>query len=236
MGTNGSGKSTRIIEELIWRLYTVRAIPANAYKVVLIDSKPVSYGENDAVGHYAYLPGHIVRDWREIDLVTEPERLIIYRPYRELVTPQEFTQLFDKLSTYNFRTPEGNVSALPVTVVVDELSDILSDSKKRVTYIEGFSKMLAEGRSALQTLWIGTQFPVYIDPGIKRNVRVNFCFRLPDEDDRKTMAGVLGWKAVKEPIRDVHGFWYQNDAIQATLDHPIYFDGRKDRAQLRVVR
>jgi hypothetical protein len=125
------------------------------------------------------------------------------------------------------------MTPLPMTLAIDELIDIITSDEHRRVYIEGFTKMLTQGRSALQTMWILTQYPVYIDPSIKRNARVNFVFRLPDENDRKIMAGILGSKKVSDPIRSRHGFWYQNDSIETTLNNPVYYDGRSNIVPIR---
>ncbi len=229
VGKTGSGKSTRMVRELAWRMNQVKNIDTSAYKIILIDTKPISFGQNDDEGHYAFTGGRIYRDWKLIDLRREATRLVIYRPTANLVNPDEFSKFFDSLETYQVKTNNGRIAPLPMTIIIDELIDIFSSEKRRTTYIEGFTKLLTEGRSALQTLWILTQFPVYIDAAIKRNVSVNFVFRLPDENDRKTMAGILGSKMVAEPIRNSHGFWYQNDAIEATMDQPLYFNGNDQR-------
>ena len=199
---------------------------SQVYKFLIVDTKPVSYGGDDDLGHYSHLGGTIYRDWADLDLSKEPNRLIIYRPTSDLVTPEEFAKFFDKILSYRYRNSQGKVTPLPMTVAIDELIDIITSETQRRTYIEGFTKMLTQGRSALQTLWILTQYPVYIDPSIKRNARVNFCFRLPDENDRKVMAGILGADKVKNPIRNRHGFWYESDAIETTMENPWYFDGK----------
>ena len=225
-----------MVRELAWRIQQVRRIDTQAYKIVVVDTKPISFGQNDDEGHYAFVPGaRIYRDWKLIDLRRDTSRVIIYRPTPNLINPDEFARFFDSLLQYQVRQKDGRSAPLPMTVIVDELIDIFSSEKRRTTYIEGFTKMLTEGRSALQTLWILTQFPVYIDASIKRNVSVNFVFRLPDENDRKTMAGILGSKLVADPIRSTHGFWYENDAIEATMEQPLFFTG-SDQRTLSVIQ
>ena len=225
-----------MVTQLAWRVQQTRKIDPAAYKIVLIDTKPISFGQDDDEGHYGFLPGaRIYRDYKLIDLRRDTARIIIYRPTQNLINPDEFGNFFDSLQQYQVKQGNGKVAPLPMTVIIDELIDIFSSDKRRTQYIEGFTKILTEGRSALQTLWILTQFPVYIDAAIKRNVSANFVFRLPDENDRKTMAGILGSKLVAEPIRNTHGFWYQNDAIEATMEQPLYFTGT-DQRTLRVLR
>lgn len=237
VGKTGSGKSTRMVRELGWRVQQTRRIDPAAYKIILIDTKPISFGQDDDEGHYGrVIPGaRIYRDWKLIDLRRETARVIIYRPTPNLINPDEFGRFFDSLQQYQVKQQNGKLAPLPMTIIIDELIDIFSSDKRRTQYIEGFTKLLTEGRSALQTLWILTQFPVYIDAAIKRNVSVNFVFRLPDENDRKTMAGILGNKLVADPIRNTHGFWYQNDAIEATMEQPLYFTGA-DQRTLSVIR
>lgn len=235
VGKTGSGKSTRMVRELAWRVQQTRKIDPAAYKMILIDTKPISFGQDDDEGHYAFTGGRIYRDWKLIDLRKETSRIVIYRPMPNLVNPDEFGKFFNSLQQYQVKQGNGKSAPLPMTIIIDELIDVFSSERKRTTYIEGFTKILTEGRSALQTLWILTQFPVYIDAAIKRNVSVNFVFRLPDENDRKTMAGILGNKLVSDPIRNTHGFWFQNDAIEATMEQPLYFTGTDDRT-LSLIR
>lgn len=226
VGINGSGKSTRMEMEAAWRLSRMQRFSPQVYKFIIVDTKPISYGQSDDLGHYSHLGGTIYRDWADINLAKEENRLIIYRPTNDLVNPENFSEFFNRILSYRYRASNGTVSPLPMTVVIDELIDIITSETSRRTYIEGFTKMLVQGRSALQTLWILTQYPVYIDPSIKRNARVNYVFRLPDESDRKIMAGILGFKEAALPIRSRHGFWYQSDAIDSTLSRPWYFDGK----------
>lgn len=236
VGTTGSGKSTRMIKELAWRLGQTRNIDPNSYKIVLVDTKPISYGQSDELGHYSFTGGRIYRDWKTIDLNNEESRLIIYRPTEDLVSPEEFDPFFDKILSYRrtvTRTAMVNgkpvtstqASPLPVTLIIDELIDVFSSKDRRSEYMQGFTKFLTQGRSSLQTLWILTQYPTYIDPAIKRNVSANFVFELPDENDRRIMAGILGFKEITKAIPDQHGFWYRNSAIPATRRSPIYYSG-----------
>ena len=226
VGTTGSGKSTRMVRQLAWRMGRVKKIDPSAYKILIVDTKPVSFGQDDDVGHYGFTGGAIYRDWRVLDLAKAPGRLLIYRPTQDLINPDEFAKFFNRLLDYRYhdnRTKKD--TPLPFTIIVDELVDIFSSEKTRTAYIEGFTKILVQGRSSLQTLWILTQYPTYIDPSIKRNVAVNFVFRLPDENDRKVMAGILGFKEVGGPIRSPHGFFYQNAAIAATTENLVYYNG-----------
>ena len=227
VGVNGSGKSSRMELEAVWRLQRMARYSTSVYKMLIVDTKPISYGQNDDYGHYSHLGGTIYRDWSDIDLAAEKNRLIIYRPTADLVNPEDFAGFFDKILSYRYKAANGNLSPLPMTVIIDELIDIITSDTSRRTYIEGFTKMLSQGRSALQTLWILTQYPTYIDPSIKRNTRVDFVFRLPDENDRKIMAGIIGSDLVRKPVRDRHGFWYFSDAIDSTMVTPWYYDGKE---------
>ena len=226
VGVNGSGKSTRMELMVQWRLSRMRGFSPQSYKIIIVDTKPISYGQQEDLGHYASLGGVIFRTWEDFDVTKVPGHLVIYRPMPDQINPEDFGHFFDKLRGYRYRNSKGNLTPLAMTIVVDELIDIITSPSSRRVYIEGLTKLLTEGRSALQTLWILTQYPVYIDAGIKRNARVNFVFRLPDEDDRKLMAGVLGSKKVKDSIRFRHGFWYQSDAIEATMTEPWFFNGQ----------
>lgn len=226
VGINGSGKSTRMEMEALWRIERMRPYSPQVYKFIIVDTKPISYGQNDDLGHYSHMGGVIYRDWRDIDLAKEQSRLIIYRPNAEFINPTEFGLFFDHVLSFRYKTSQGNITPLPLTVAIDELIDIVTSETQRKVYIEGFTKMLTQGRSALQTLWILTQYPVFIDASIKRNARVNFVFRLPDKNDREVMAGILGSDEVKKPIRTRHGFFYSSDAIESTLTNPWFFDGK----------
>lgn len=223
-GINGSGKSTRLTLQASWRLQRMRKFSPRSWKMVIVDSKPIQYGENDDYGHYWKLGDVIYRDWRRFTLEND-YRCVIYRPTADLVNPTDFGQFFDKLRDYRRKDPHGNLAPLPMTIIIDELIDIIASQRSRRTYIESFTKFLTEGRGALQTLWIATQYPTYIDAGIKRNARVNFVFRLPDGNDRKIMAAVLGSRLLEQPIRYKHGFFYQNDAFDQTLTVPEFFNG-----------
>ncbi len=232
VGINGAGKSTRMELQVRWRLRRMEAqrTSPSAYKMIIVDSKPISYGQNDDYGHYSHLGGVIYRDWNDIDLSKEKSRLVIYRPTDGINNPENYAGFFNKMLSFRYRNSKGVISPLPMTIVIDELIDIITSETRRRTYIEGFTKMLTQGRSSLQTLWILTQYPTYIDPSIKRNARVNFCFRLPDQNDRDIMSSVFGSKELKKPIRARHGFYYMNDAIESTLNNPRYYDGRTTAA------
>ncbi|MHB1669087.1 hypothetical protein [Thiomonas sp.] len=231
VGATGGGKSTRMVKELAWRLGKVRTVSPALYKVILIDTKPVSFGQQDDEGHYGFTGGTIFRDHRTFDFSTSQSQLLIYRPLPALINPTEFDAFFTKLLTYRTKDKDGNLTPMAMTVIVDELIDIISSGEKRVQFIQAFTKFLVQGRSALQTLWILTQYPVYIEASIKRNVRANFVFDLPDESDRKKMAGVLGYKLVEKKLPFRWGFWYQNADIDSTRSTPLLFSGEPTRTR-----
>ena len=76
-------------------------------------------------------------------------------------------------------------------LVIDELSDIITQDGKRVVYVQSLDKVLRQGRATLQTVWVATQYPVYIDNTIKRVATVKFIFRLLEQKDRNYAAGML---------------------------------------------
>ena len=55
VGTTGSGKSTRMVKQLARRMYRVRNTDPNSYKVVIVDTKPIAFGQSDDGGHYGKL-------------------------------------------------------------------------------------------------------------------------------------------------------------------------------------
>lgn len=232
VGINGSGKSTRLGDTAKWRIDLVRQSRMARYKFIIIDTKPIEYGQDDDLGHYSYLGGTIFRDWRDFNFEDE-NMLLIYRPLPEFINAQDFTAFFAKCFGYRLRLANGKVAPYPFTIAIDELIDIFTNPRSRLTFIEPFTKILTQGRSSLQTLWIATQFPVYIDSSIKRNARCNFVFRLPDPKDRDLMAAVLGYRGVRRAIPWLHGFWYQNDHVPQTLSRPWLFSGISEEARSR---
>lgn len=235
VGTTGAGKTTRMLIMLEDRLNRLKKVSPMVYKIVLIDTKPVSYGQDDAKGHFSFIPDSvIIRDWRQIDLSQIDERVVIYRPTEDLIEPIQFAAFFNQMGKYKLRV-KGNLTAMPLLIIVDELIDVFSAERSRQKYMHGFTKIMTQGRLAMQTIWNLTQYPVYLDSSIKRTSNVIFGFMLPDEKDRVVLAGLLGDRRVRQLPNSTHGFWYQNQQIPQTLIRPLYFDGISRNRGLKVV-
>ena len=226
-GTTGAGKSYRLRKQVKAReaLLARRGIAMNLYKIIIIDTKPVGYGQDDALGHFSDMGGTIIRDWRDFDPNRIQTRIIVYRPRQEDIRPQTFEEFFGFLRGIQYTDRQGKLSQYPFLLAIDELTDVITADGKRVVYLQNLDKILRQGRESLQTIWIATQYPVFIDPSIKRLVTVRFLFRLPDPKDRRMMVGYFGSRLVDKPIRDRHGFWYQNDLIEPTTIEPRYYTG-----------
>ena len=229
-GTNGSGKTERLVRKMVparaREIDATGRIPRSIYKVIVCDTKPVGYGGDDELGHFADLGGTIIHDWRDFDPGKIESRIVIFRPNQADISPFLFNEFFDFLRNLRYRNPQGKMAQYPFVIVLDELSDIITADGKQVVYLQSMDKILRQGRQSLQTMWILTQYPVFVGSTIKRLATVRFLFRLPDEKDRKLMKGYFGTDLVTNKIVDPYGFWYQNDMIPRTVAEPYYFTGR----------
>lgn len=227
VGTTGAGKTHRATLQILARASQLdrAGVPPEVGKILIFDTKPVGYGEDSERGNFYDLPGTIFHDWRDYDPKRIPTRIAIYRPPDEDISPTVFNAFLGYLRGIRYRASSGDVSPMPMTVVFDELTDIITSDGKRVVYLQNLDKLLRQGRSSLQTLWIETQYPAYIDATIKRLTTCRFMFRLPDPKDRKLMEGFFGTKLVGAKIPYRFGFWYQNDLIEATTMMPLFFTG-----------
>lgn len=228
VGTVGAGKTQRTKLQIVHRIRELSAakISPFIYKIIIIDTKPMNYGGDDSVGHFSDIPDSvIIRDWRRYNQ-NDPHRVIIFRPPQEDIHPSLFEAFFKYLISLQFTTSKGKKSQLPFLLVLDELTDIITQDGKRVAYIQALDKLLRQGRQSLQTVWINTQYPVYIDSSIKRLSTVRFIFRLLDQKDRDLMASYTGYAKVKEKIKVPYGFWYQNEMIFSTLQRPVFWTGQ----------
>lgn len=232
-GTTGSGKTYEgllLLNDRMNRLIRAR-VPSTNYKVIHIDTKRAGPGYDEETGYFVkelrQYRGQLVRDWRAFNFKRANDPIYhVYRPYRELQTPDDFDLFFDFLLNQEIRFDRKTIQ-LPMLVVIDEYTDIFGGDTQRTQYMPNFTKILAQGRATRQTIWLASQKTSFIDADIKANITVKFCFRLPNEDDRKRVAGLMGGdKRVTKPIRDVHGFWYQNDMFEWAII-PLYYNGKK---------
>lgn len=101
-----------------------------------------------------------------------------------------------------------------VTVYCDELY-ALADKPGQVQ--PAIRAICTRGRELNIGFWSATQRPVSVPLVTLSEAEHFFMFRLTMDDDRSRMAEFMT-QAVREPIRDVHGFWY----MYAQEDAPIY--------------
>lgn len=73
------------------------------------------------------------------------------------------------------------------------------------------------GRELNIGAWAATQRPVSVPLVTMSESEHFFCFRLTMDDDRQRVAEFMT-EAVRDPIKDAHGFWYMN----AQADSPNY--------------
>ncbi|MCY0881204.1 MAG: hypothetical protein OWS74_04340, partial [Firmicutes bacterium] len=195
----------------------------------LLDTKPVAGGGNDNIGNYgafvAEVQGKVVREWQEIQWNDERTRFYVWRPEQMAISPDLFNDFFTFMSTLTWNV-KGETVAYPFLIIIDELIDLAASDKSRMTYLHGMNKILTQGRAALQTIWFLTQYPRWIEGGIKRLTTARFIFRLPDPSDREYAAKLIGWKAVAKAIPYPYGFWYQNDMILSTTVRPRFYEGQ----------
>jgi len=227
-GTTGSGKTYRTTLQIRARLALLqkRQIYPNTYKIIILDTKPVGWGEDDQLGNFVPLVkrehGMIVWDWEDIQW-GDDHYLYVYRVMGNAKNPDNFNQMFLEAQNRTLRTKAGKKSAYPFLLVVDELIDIAATDRNRVTYIHGLTSILSLGRAAGQTVWIETQTPTYVYGDLKRLTTCRFVFRLPEPQDRKYVADMIGDPRIKQPIPDPYGFYYQNDLVNQ--GRVVYFNG-----------
>ena len=229
VGTTGGGKTTRTKLQIAARIYDLQRyrVSPKAYKIIIIDTKPITFGMRDDEGFYFDLiqryNGILIREYTAFPWNDESTYLFVYRPNREDINPQNFAEFFMYMANLQMSTETGRVQ-MPYLIVIDELVDIAADDRTRLRYMHGFTRIMAEGRASLQTIWTETQSPRFIFGDIRRLTTARFIFRLPDPEDRKYMRDVTGDTRLRDPIRDPYGFYYSNDQVP-NASAPIYFSG-----------
>lgn len=203
-------------------------IPPRSYKIIILDSKQVGWGGDNHLGNFVSLVktvnGVLVWDWRDIKW-NDDHYLYVWRMEDGAINPENINSFFMEARLHKLRSPQGESTAFPFWIILDELVDISTTETSRVIYLSGLTKLLSEGRSAGQTVCIETQTPSYIHGDIKRMTTVRFVFRLPDPIDREYVAKLLGSPILKRRIPDAFGFYYQNDMIAG--GEIFYYDGVK---------
>lgn len=232
-GAPGAGKSFRTALQVRGRIQTLlqNRIKPSTYKMIIVDSKNVGLGGDNRLGNFVPLikttKGMLVWDWRDIDW-TDNHYLYVYRLLSEAKQDTDnLNEFFQTAHNRMIRTARGVNTAMPFTIVVDELVDVSSSASNRVIYLSGLTMILAEGRASAQTMWIETQTPSYVHGDIRRLTTVRFVFRLPEPNDREYVANFLGYKVLKQRITDPYGFYYQNDLVDG--GRLFYFNGWRDR-------
>lgn len=230
-GATGSGKTYRQTMMLYWRMRRLQEaqVSPTAYKIIQVDTKRAGPGYDERVGYFApelrQFGGVLVDDYHKFRLTSPTDPAYhVYRPPREAQTPESFDAFFAYLMTQDVSNGRSRIQ-LPMLVIIDEYTDIFSGATSRTSYMPSFSKILQQGRSTMQTFWLASQKTSWIDSDIRANVTARFVFRMVDERDRERVAQMMGDKIVKQRIRAVHGFWFQNDLFEWSLS-PIYFNGR----------
>ena len=80
-------------------------------------------------------------------------------------------------------------------------------------------KLYTQGRALRVGVWAATQRPARVPLEMFSESEWSLTFRLQVEKDRRTVSDNLGFEAIRQPIRDEHGFWI---AYQ-TWPEPMYF-------------
>lgn len=212
----------------MYRLLKTQVSNTN-YKVIHIDTKRAGRGADEETGYFLrelkMYHGVLARNWRDFRLTSPNDPIYhVYRPTRDLQTPQDFNDFFNYLLSQEIRLGKKTIQ-LPMLIVIDEYTDIFGGQTSRTQYMPNFTKILSQGRATLQTVWIASQKTAFIDADIKANVGVRYVFRLPNPDDRKRISAMLGDKRVEKAIRFTHGFFYQNDMLEWAME-PLFFNGR----------
>jgi hypothetical protein len=101
-----------------------------------------------------------------------------------------------------------------LTVYIDELY-AMSDVPGKVQ--PALRAIYTRGRELGIGAWAATQRPVSVPLVCMSESEHFFCFRLTMDDDRARMAEFMT-QQVREPIKDLHGFYY----MQAAQDFPTY--------------
>jgi hypothetical protein len=84
------------------------------------------------------------------------------------------------------------------------------------------------GRSLGIGVWAATQRPAWVPIEMFSEAEWGFTFSLQIAKDRKLVAANLGFDALEQPIRDIHGFWVTNQ----TWPDPLYFRQLDARAEI----
>ena len=138
VGTTGAGKTERTKKQLRWRIQELNhfAIPKDIYKIIVIDTKPMHYGGDDEKGHFADIPDAVIsRDWHKYN-PNGPRRVFVLRPKQGDIHPALFDGFFKYLASLQYVNKEKKESQKPFLLVMDELTDIITQDGKRVVYVQ----------------------------------------------------------------------------------------------------
>ena len=231
-GITGSGKSTIMTLKVLSleRQLIQHQVPSSNYKILVVDTKDTPHGIPWSQGNFNFKGAVRIRSWKDFRPSRIDNRIVIYRPDPDSseANPESFQEMFAYLRSLKLihgGEKPSEAGLLPMRIFIDELKDIVGDDTSRNVYLSSMAELLTQGRSTWQTLWVGTQNPVFLDSDIKRNMPVKFAFYLDAVSDRETMAKQMGVKAINMPIPDQHGFWYANRQLAYLQGRAMYISG-----------
>lgn len=232
VGQTGSGKSTMLKLKVLSLERDLRrhGVPESNYKIIVIDTKDTPHNVPWSQGNFHFKNAARITRWTDFVPTRIKERIVIYRPEpgSEFSRPESFQQFFGylreiKLQHRGERLQESGL--LPMRIFIDELKDVVGEANNRNVYLESLSELLTQGRSTWQTMFIATQNPIYLDSDIRRQMQVKFAYYLDAPADRDLMAKQMGVPAIREPIPDVHGFWFANRQVEQLRGRAMYIAG-----------
>lgn len=207
VGKTGSGKTTLL--STMAAGYAARLnlerVPAY-YQIFILDTK--HEGDFDHLGmKYENMEEAVNR--------SRGSRIVVYEPSEEEDDFNHY-ELFLRLIWDRWLKVPGSdkKKRVPSIIIVDELTQLEIKTQSRSHIKENslhyWAQIMKRGRASGVVMWNGTQNPINCPEDFLRNASQYWCFSLGDENDRAKMASYMGSSQIKQPIPDLHGFWYVN--------------------------
>lgn len=172
------------------KTYAAGALASGLSRLVVVDPKGLLYGEWG-------LQEESRAGWKDV-LNGRPVRMRIPEPY-----DMDYDKLLRKL-----------MGAGPLTIYLDEVYGVMEQSGKHL----GLRALYTRGREWGLGVWAAFQRPRWIPRYCLSEAEWIFCFRLQDDDDRKTVAGVIG-PAAREQLTG-YQFWMYNQRWERPIFVP----------------